>query len=338
MTNQPLYIKLNNSRKAEYSLRTEIWRKGEEFWVSKTAESKEGKIFLKQIYETYKKLSLLNLPFIVNNAFLNDKGLLQMEYIEGKSLLSELEDTIKSNGVNEFTNTLKFFEQNILNKLPSKESFLDKDFYNIFGKDNGKTKYEIIKPGVLDLNLDNLIKDKKGKIHLIDYEWTFDFGIPKRYILYRTIFNSFLYLKNHLDGKIDIKTIEKQFDYNKEEVSKYLEWESNFQDHVLKIDSSKINLYKNKKKLLSYNLKSDTVLTDKEEILREKQIEKESFNSQIESLENNLNFLLKEKEDLQRKLEEVEPIAAEFNIFKQTAIWKTLIKYRNLKKYFRRKN
>lgn len=236
MNKETLYTKFNSYRKPKFNLRTEVAIENDKKYIYKIAQYEEAREFIQHIYNSYKKLSKLNLPFDINRCELIDKSTLRFEYLEGLSLLKEFEDIVNNSKKIESVEEFKNFEK-LLNKLPSKRERLDNDFIKIFGNHSEDKEYDLISPGILDLNLDNIIRDKTGKLHLIDYEWTFNFGIPKRYILYRTIINSIIKREGQSQDLI-LKHLEKSFNYSNHEIDEILLFENSFQNYVLSIKSN----------------------------------------------------------------------------------------------------
>lgn len=281
MNNQALYVKFNKDRKEKFQLRTEIRRNNEEIYSLKIAEYKTGEKFINTLYKIYKKLSSANLPFEVDSTELIDDTTLKFKYVKGKSLLHELEILFYRDS---FEDIIKFFNdfENLLSQFSSEEKAIDDNFEEIFGKYPKNKKYQITYPGILDLNFDNLIRDEKGQINLIDYEWTFDFGIPKRYILYRTIINSFLKFRLVRTVNISLIGLEEYFKFSDEEIIQYLEWETHFQNRIVNKNPTIDDFKKTREYLNSIpKFERDLVLS------KEEQSEYEGKNLSLENIHNN---------------------------------------------------
>jgi hypothetical protein len=65
--------------------------------------------------------------------------------------------------------------------IPSKE------FEAIFGKWKISENQDIIKVANVDLIFGNIFVNEKDEFSLIDYEWVFDFAIPKNYVIWRSL-------------------------------------------------------------------------------------------------------------------------------------------------------
>jgi len=204
--------------------------------------------------------------------------------------------------LNTFISELEKF-QNLLEKFPSENNTLSSDFINIFGDFSKKQNYRLLYPGVLDLNFDNIIKDKKGNLHLIDYEWTFNFAIPTRYILYRSIFNIFIELRYLQNKDITLETIENHFQFTLDEIKTYLKWEENFQRYVLKKDPLGIDFLSTRELLLS----NKVFLKDPIWKKKEKETLEEELKTAQEELKTNQEELKTTQEEL-KALQEINKI------------------------------
>lgn len=262
MSKEKVYTKFNSYRKPKFNLRTEVSIENGKKNVYKTSVYEEGEEFIQHIYNSYKELSKLELPFEINKCELVDKRTLRFEYIEGKSLLKEIEEIAMSNDLDKFVNKFKEFEE-LLNKLPSKKDKLGKEFEEVFGSYEEDKEYDLLLPGILDLNLDNIIRDKDGTLHLIDYEWCFDFAIPKRYVLYRTVYYSLLYLGSFKTKKWNLKNLEKELGLTEKEIKKYFKWENDFQKYVTNREGDYIKTFDSRLQINDNPFKQETLLTNK---------------------------------------------------------------------------
>lgn len=312
MDKQPIYVKFNSYRKPEFRLRTEMRPEGEKIFVYKVAENKKSEIFLKNISKTYGELENFNTKIKLNLPSVVEEKTIKFEYISGITLLENFEIAAKQNSYKKCMEIYKKLEQ-VIDMFPSEEATLSSDFKKIFGE--GKEKaYTVIKLGVLDINLDNIIIDKGNVLHLIDYEWSFDFGIPKRYILYRAIYYSYSYLGSIIANFVKMEDVEKEFNFTETEIKEYLRWEKNFQEYVsgVKIDSSE--MITNRKSQTDNRMIHNTMVIDR----REYEDKIEMYENKIIAIEGDINAW-------RMRLEQ-------FEAFKKGRIWRSLEVYRVIKK------
>jgi hypothetical protein len=130
----------------------------------------------------YKKMNSLIVPVPIEQ--LSDGGV-RFPYIDGKGVERLLVTHILNN---ETDDALAIIDKllAIIDTLPVKNLNPNDNpkFVEVFGT-SYNVKQECVTPGIIDLNLDNIIEDQKGQWHLIDYEWTFDFPVPKALIVQR---------------------------------------------------------------------------------------------------------------------------------------------------------
>lgn len=310
MHKQPIYIKHNKLRKPQYSLRTEIIKRGEELFVRKVANV-ESEALLKNLLEEYDHLKKFKTDLRIIPAREIDNLTVEFPYIKGHSLLEKLSLAISEE---EFDKEIKKYIE-IVDSIPSSKRQLGKDFEGTFGRFNKEFKYQVLNMGILDITPENLIEDENSKIHLIDYEWTYNFPIPRDYIIYRAL----LYSSTNINAKMYIpleKLIEKYIN-DKKIVEECKRWELNFQRKISKntISANAIDVLENFGKSHRdnqiYDIKAS--INERNELI-----------SQNSSLRNDLEAIYSKNiiED-----------AKEYQSFKQTKIWKGLTIYRKVKRY-----
>ncbi|HBB64537.1 MAG: family 2 glycosyl transferase [candidate division WS6 bacterium GW2011_GWC1_33_20] len=309
MNKQILYVKYNLTRKPEYALRTEIAKENSSLSARKIGNS-TSQIFLQKILQKYENLRKLNAPFTVIEAKKVNSYTIEFPYIRGVSLLERMCLCTNKKALQEEID--KYI--NLVDNITQQNKTLNKDFGKIFGNFQKEKKYPVIDSGILDITPENLIEDENGRINLIDYEWTFDFPIPRDYVVFRSL----LYTFSNIDTKID-------FDFN-EFINIYIKdhtiiddcknWELNFQRKI-----SKNAISENAIDILSKGSRiSDSEILDIKEIIRQRDIsieEKNRIKDKLIEIQN------------ENILEE----AKSYRSFKQTKLWKGLTIYRKLKEY-----
>lgn len=184
---KPVYIKFNSNRKSKFILRTVICVDGPIKYTLKLAESKDSYQHLQEIYANYEYLSKADLPFDIAKADMHKDGV-RFQFIQGKTILGLITEALHENDersaikyIQNFINTIKSIS---IKSNDTKIFFTDK----IFDKNNLECFQDYIYPGILDLNLDNLIANQK-KLTLIDYEWVIKSYLPTNYVIFRAISN-----------------------------------------------------------------------------------------------------------------------------------------------------
>ncbi|MGB9883619.1 MAG: hypothetical protein ACPLRN_03865, partial [Microgenomates group bacterium] len=152
---------------------------------------------------------------------------------------------------------------------------------------------------------------KNNKLILIDYEWFFDFPIPKDFVIFRSI----IYLANHLQLMIKNrcskkfpcvevfknffipKTIWQKINFSVDETKKYYFWEVNFQNYVNKIKQNYnegifVNQFNEVKEKLDPSILYHLGLTSSYTNLHTQPLQQQSH---IQNLETQLNIIKSSK-------------------------------------------
>lgn len=182
-------------RKPEFALITSIYKNdnGQLLVVKRPANGHFSSHF-NAIFEAPDKLEPLSrgrLPIhIIKPSPMGDA--VMFPFIKGRSLERMLLDKVLDDDQEAVHKIIERF-LHALDKLPSENRVpTDDEQYQLIFGNSFSTKCPCVCPAVVDLNLDNLIKDDKGAWHLIDYEWTFDFFVPKDYMVSRMLYIFFI--------------------------------------------------------------------------------------------------------------------------------------------------
>lgn len=255
MVNRPIFVVSRLDRKAEFALNTCIYVNGagQKYVVKQPADGYFSAHF-NSIFEAPEKLEPLSkgrYPIkIIKPTPMG--GAVMFPFVRGKSVERIMLDKVLANDEQAVLKIIKRFVV-ALDKLPSTKCIPtnDSQYKKIFGNSFDK-RVECIVPGIVDLNLDNLIEDKDGVWHLVDYEWTFDFPVPKDYLLGRMLLAFFILryqpLIRNLAARIEQVEVGKSHSMPAYVADKYDKWirifpevlatESHFQSYVLKREES----------------------------------------------------------------------------------------------------
>ena len=189
-----IFAKYNRERLPKYQIVTKIVvdEDGTKYAL-KEALCDEAKEHIENIYTNH---DLLKSSYDINlvKPTKLEKGLL-FEMAEGKSLENILLESLDKNDEKEFKKYIdKFFS--FLDGMVSRrnvEFIPSKEFEAIFGKWELDRNQDIIKVANVDLIFGNIFVNEKDEFSLIDYEWVFDFEIPKSYIIWRSLGVFFVY-------------------------------------------------------------------------------------------------------------------------------------------------
>jgi hypothetical protein len=205
--------------------------------VTKIVEDKDGTrhakkellcIKAKEHIETiYKNYDLLKSTYDTNlvKPTRVENGLL-FEMAEGKSLENIFLECLDSNDKSKFQKYINKY-LDFVDTMVTKQNVIfspSKEFKSIFGNWEITEPQDIIKVANIDMIFSNIFVNEKDEFTLIDYEWVFDFEIPKSYVIWRSFAIFSMYHQVILS-----KIIDNTWDTNNEE---YLKLDSSFGNMV----------------------------------------------------------------------------------------------------------
>ena len=246
-----LYTQTNYTRLPAFRLQTSILRSSKGLIIEKKSVSDEG---LAHITELQKNQSLiqknyptLKLPKIIKTS----KKSIQYEFIDGKNLQVELEEALFNKSYAKADDIVKK-AISWISALSTTE--VDRAQIDHFAKFLGFPKldlrilgpnYNAFRPALLDLKLANLI-EHGSNMYLVDTEWVYDWCVPARFVLWRTLFNTLInlqslimYSASHEFPSYKLSDYHQcpiswwnMFDFSLDEYRTFASWESLFQKYV----------------------------------------------------------------------------------------------------------
>ncbi len=319
---QPVFARSAISRSGPFRLITKIYGQGYTQHVIKSPLTSVAKGHIANILANYSLLKksvsspLVNICPVKQTA----DGNLKFDFIAGPTMQNLLTDYLIASNKQAFTEVIDSY-LSIIDSLPSKTVIpaSQKGYAEIFGPAY-KTSQDCILPAIIDINFDNIIVGKKGK-SLIDYEWVFNFAVPKKYIVGRSMMYFFARnsqavrattgpdnpaIKISDDVIIPLWFYQKYEDYLKP-LKNVLEAEYSFQKYVLG-KSKKMTLY------------PQPEIADKE--LPDNVVDSyETLQAHFKHLQSALETHLQELGELQGQLEQI----------KSTNAWKLASKIQRLR-------
>ena len=249
------FAKCSVERKDDYKLITRIFEENGSKVVEKDAVGAKAVAHVNRMEALAKKNPYLPANVCLVPCEKLSDGKVRFPYIEGKRLDQVIDKAVKNkqwDNVWEAVTLLK----DIITNVEGKEAFvMTEEFRTIFGQipepaieDKKKKQEEALDPlTMLDgleaacgVNIDmvsaNIILS--DNIYILDYEWNFDFAIPLKFILYRSIL---------LNGTLNVmpeeqkKKLMELVDISEAESELFLQMEISFQKYVT--GTSLNNLY-----------------------------------------------------------------------------------------------
>lgn len=254
----PLFAKYANERLVNYRVSTIISRDsntGEKF-VYKGALNHSSNEHIKNMVRSYERFKgqyqnsrfepnrceLIEgkepVPLIVG-ATSKSIDMADMEFLSGQSMesyLFELYDQEKYDEIETLINTYINEVMSVTGKVPFNQTT---KFEKVFGGYKFDKSYTGAEHSNYDLIFSNIIFDEgkgpEGSWNILDYEWSFDFPVPDKFLAFRGIYYYFEYsnpsLKEHYVSKgVDIYD---KFGFTPEEVDMFIDMEHHFQVYII---------------------------------------------------------------------------------------------------------
>ena len=190
MSEKIIYTKFSNDRTKSFRILTQIIDDGSKRFIRKKATCEASINHIKKMIEHEKKLSVMfkNTKFSTNKIIAIGDDFVDFMYVEGIGYDKMLDEFLQKNNVEEFKNAVsEFFSE--LDKLATLEFHENEKKIELFGNNVIVDVDKAIPVGNIDLIFQNVIVTKDGKWIVIDYEWTFDFAIPIKYLKWRSLYN-----------------------------------------------------------------------------------------------------------------------------------------------------
>lgn len=197
-----LFLKYSVERDEKYRIRTEIVRKADGTKVvRKVPYGDKAKSHVKNIKHWEEVLEKQYEPagVLVNRCTLTEKAA-EFEFIKGETLENVLDGYLAENNFAGLIAEIKNYSEKLEEILKPVPFAAGEKFKEIFGEVKFSTPQMAAEINNIDLIFPNIILTD-GKWNVIDYEWTFDFQIPLKFIIHRAIV---LYCRNKKIQSTDI--------------------------------------------------------------------------------------------------------------------------------------
>lgn len=185
-----LYTKYSNDRAASFRIATQIIERDGKKIVRKSAMEETARphvLAMKKREQTLNEM-FAGTKFKANKIIAVGDDFVDFEYVDGTSYDQILDLCLKNNDLDGFcTVASNFFEE--LEKLATAEFHANEITNDVFGENVFTEGEKAIPVGDIDQIFQNVIVDSAGSWNVIDYEWTFDFAVPVKYIKFRSLLN-----------------------------------------------------------------------------------------------------------------------------------------------------
>ena len=229
------YVKYSSRRNPEYAISTELYESAEGTrQVKKRAFLPEGEAHVQRMIELQKGIAgaLSNTKFSPCMAHgTGDPATLSFDFVRGESYERRLDVCVFSGDTQKAYDLMKkFFDE--LSRGATREFVPTEEFAEVFLGDMAWPEMVDVTLSVTDVDLifANVICEQE-KWWIIDYEWTFAFPIPFRFLLYRVLFY-YLYANPKRREMLGEEPFT-YFGFTAEERELYGKMEEHFQQYIL---------------------------------------------------------------------------------------------------------
>ena len=185
-----LYTKYSNDRREDFRIATQIIERDGKKIVRKSAMGKTARNHILLMKNHAKSLDEMfgNTKFKANRIISSGEDFVDFDFVDGSSFDKILDEFLQDEDFDGFYGGVnQFFTE--LEKFAVAEFRANEKTKEIFGEDAFAEGEKAIPVGNIDLIFQNVIVNSDEDWTVIDYEWTFDFALPLRFLKWRALFN-----------------------------------------------------------------------------------------------------------------------------------------------------
>ncbi len=242
---QVFYTKYSSGRVPEFSIQTRIAQNiaGKPI-LYKQSEFLAGQKHIHHMAEAGKRLSDLwqekALLKVNHNTLHRDR--IEFEYLKGITLEEQLDLMLEQGRYQEAVESICNALRRIKDSAPTEIFEMTPEFQQVFGQAEILSGEPAVSVADVDLIFSNLLCTEDGEWHVLDYEWTFFFPVPIRFILYRAL-HYYLQLSPGRRKLEDYCDFYREFGITSECQSIYAKMERQFQNYISGDSISLAGLY-----------------------------------------------------------------------------------------------
>lgn len=231
-----IYAKCSVERKEEYKIITRIYEENGQRFVEKMAAGEKAKAHVEKMAEFAKINPYQTANLVLAACEKIGEGKVRYPYIEGHRLDKIIDEAVKQKDWDTVWENVTLLKDIIMNVKKTEDFHISSAFTEMFGKVPDLEGYEAARNVSFDMVAANIVV--ADRLYLLDYEWSFDFAVPLKFILYRSIL---------LNGTLNVIPEEKKeilmkiAGLSREECDLFLQMEIAFQKYVTGVSLN--NLY-----------------------------------------------------------------------------------------------
>ena len=225
-----IYTKFSNERSREFAIRTDIFEENGKRSVRKVALFPEGKQHVARLAGIQKALNeeYREAGFECNRCTLSGDEL-WLEYVTAETLEERIDLLLEEKEPEKAKELLLTFLRKIKAIHETDDFIMTEEFRRFFGDVSLPEGLKCAKYTNIDLICPNLMLTSPRTV--LDYEWTFDFPVPGKYVLYRNLH----YLGEFGIGRMDLNMAElcEKLGIDEDLIETFRIMEENFQQAVV---------------------------------------------------------------------------------------------------------
>jgi len=225
-----LYTKQNTNRKNIFQLSTVAEKINGKVFYKKIVNNESAIDFLNSIFDKYEFLKKTQSCFNIATPNRISRTEIGFEAQDGELLSDVILDLYRQYDKKMIVSIIDGYFS-VLRSLATIET-LSCEFKDVFGDSKRFNNIECLPMGNIDFIFDNVFI-KNDQYSIIDYEWTFFFSVPLRFIFFRAILR--LYISFNQDILNSVMSIKELFDLTgitEKDINCFIEYEFNFQQYV----------------------------------------------------------------------------------------------------------
>lgn len=184
-----IYVKYSVERAEQYRIRTEIVKKADGMLVVRKipcSAAAAGHVRAIKEREALLKEQCEPSDVQVNHCTLTDRGA-EFEFLFGVTLEEKLDALLADKNFAALTEEIRLYAKRLEEMLSLQQFVQTEQFTEIFGQITFDTPQTAAKVNNIDWIFSNIMITADGKWNVIDYEWTFAFPVPFKFIIYRAV-------------------------------------------------------------------------------------------------------------------------------------------------------
>lgn len=222
-----IFTKYSNDRSSQYAIRTTIELQNGEKYICKKAMSSKASTHIYNLVSSKEKLDKI----YSESRFTFAGGMLEGDkacfpFVHGQSVSEKIVELLNRGEQDKAVAVIRTFAEELQNKCKKHRFEQSNQFCEVFGEVTFPSEQWATDVCDIDLIFENIIDAAEWTV--IDYEWTFAFDIPLKFVLYRAIY----YLFKENDWDMDLGGLYALLDISDAEIEIFAQMEQNFQKHV----------------------------------------------------------------------------------------------------------